>query len=248
MKVVPFDWEIMHLAPQRDIWLIGEAARESHMSHFEDDVAEETLERSNRALIKRCLQADPPHTSIIEHSMASFKFICSRAVANELTRHRHISVTQESTRYCNYSLGKFEHQISVVKPFLINTKTPEYDIWYQACENCESKYFELLSMGLKPEVARGVLPLDLKTELVVTANLAEWKHIFEVRTDRTAHPDIRALMIWPYYQLSRIYPEIFMEGSKKAMDMFIEDFTRTPDDSKNDIEKTNENTKEKGNK
>lgn len=133
------------------------------------------------------------HESPLEHSNLSVKFITDRGVTHELVRHRVASYSQESTRYCNYSKNKFDHEITVVKPHDISGVN--YDPWKQAMEFAEASYFQLLDAGVKPETARSVLPTCLKTEIVVSANYREWRHILDLRTSSQAQPDIRYLML-----------------------------------------------------
>ena len=126
------------------------------------------------------------HESVLEHASITVRFIISRAIANEIVRHRIASYSQESTRYCNYGGG-----ISVIMPEHVENIL----CYVQACEQAEEAYLHLLASGNKPEIARGVLPNDLKTELVMTANLREWRHFFRLRCDSHAHPELRRVTI-----------------------------------------------------
>jgi thymidylate synthase (FAD) len=83
--------------------------------------------------------------------------------------------------------------------------------WTEAMEFAEMQYFELLALGATPQEARAVLPNSLKTEIVMTANLREWRHIFKLRTSKRAHPDMRRVMIMAYEQLSKRLPEVFAD-------------------------------------
>ena len=134
------------------------------------------------------------HESVIEHFSVSVKFIMDRAIANELVRHRLASFSQESTRYCCYAKDKFGNEISVIKPVMLDENSPAYQTWYRGMEQIEQAYLKMLDEGQTPETARSVLPCCLKTEIVVSANLREWKHIFSMRCSEAAHPDIRFLM------------------------------------------------------
>ena len=134
------------------------------------------------------------HESVIEHFSVSVKLITDRAIANEIVRHRLASYSQESTRYCCYAKDKFGHEISVIKPILLDENSAAYQVWFNEMKNIEQAYFKMLDEGMTPEVARSVLPCCLKTEIVVSANLREWKHIFFMRCSDVAHPDVRNLM------------------------------------------------------
>lgn len=149
------------------------------------------------------------HESVIEHYNITVRFICNRGFTHELVRHRLAAYSQESTRYCNYNKDKFGSEITVIKPFEINEDTKEYDLWKEAMQNVEKSYMAMIENGSKPENARGVLPIDIKTEIVITTNLREWKHIFKLRTSKAAHPSMRELMIPLLKEFKEKIPVIF---------------------------------------
>ena len=149
------------------------------------------------------------HESVIEHYNITVRFICNRGFTHELVRHRLAAYSQESTRYCNYNKDKFGSEITVIKPFEINENTKEYDLWKEAMQNAEKSYMAMIENGSKPENARGVLPIDIKTEIVITTNLREWKHIFKLRTSKAAHPSMRELMITLLKEFKEKIPVIF---------------------------------------
>ncbi|MBD5398388.1 FAD-dependent thymidylate synthase [bacterium] len=149
------------------------------------------------------------HESVIEHYNITVRFICNRGFTHELVRHRLAAYSQESTRYCNYTKDKFGSEITVIKPFEIEENTKEFDLWKSAMENAEKSYMAMMENGSKPENARGVLPIDIKTEIVITTNLREWKHIFELRTSKAAHPSMRELMIPLLKEFQSKIPVIF---------------------------------------
>ena len=162
------------------------------------------------------------HESVLEHGTLSVMFTTDRGVTHELVRHRLASYTQESTRYCNYSLGKFGREIAVVKPVDISVKDPAYSIWLSACAQAEASYFDMLKAGCKPEQARAVLPTCLKADICVTANYREWRHILKLRTGKGAHPQIRALMTDLLMELRHRIPVIFddIEPYDESFDKF----------------------------
>lgn len=147
--------------------------------------------------------------SVIEHGSITVLITTDRGISHELVRHRLCSFTQESTRYCNYSNDRFENQITVVKPYQFLPGDQEYDIWKQSCEHAERAYFGLLNKGVAPQTARSVLPNSLKTEVVMTANYREWRHVFALRTAITAHPQMRVLMRALHDNLKQKIPVIF---------------------------------------
>lgn len=152
-----------------------------------------------------------------EHSVhhdITVKFICDRGVSHEIVRHRTASFAQESTRYCNYSLGKFGGEITVVLPAKwTNVDYPGYgnDIlyqtWYRTCRQAEMGYNELLMAGRTPQEARSVLPNSLKTEVIMTGNLDCWDHFFSLRCAPDAHPDIQVVAKMAYMEFLDIVPE-----------------------------------------
>ncbi len=161
---------------------------------------------------------DLGHESVIEHSAMTVKFVCDRGVSHELVRHRLASFSQESTRYCNYKSG-----VTFVIPLWVkilegnwyseedygNFCSPIEQMWFYIMLNAEQSYIELLKLGWSPQQARSVLPNSLKTEIVVTANFREWKHIFKMRCQPAAHPQMREIMIPLHQECKKIIPIIF---------------------------------------
>jgi len=131
------------------------------------------------------------HESVIEHESVSVRITCDRGVSHEIVRHRLASYSQESTRYCNYASAKFGQEISVIEPPGLGELARAH--WVQAVKMCEGQYLELLALGTPPEIARSVLPNALATEIVMTANLREWRHFFRLRTAKAAHPQMREI-------------------------------------------------------
>lgn len=152
---------------------------------------------------------DRGHESVIEHGTMVVKFICDRGVTHEIVRHRLASYSQESTRYCNYSQDKFDNQITVIKPCFWEEGSPSYLRWIGAMQTAELAYMDLLAGGAKPEQARSVLPNSLKTEIIMTTNLREWRHVFRLRTSSKAHPQMRQLMIPLLLEVKSKLPVIF---------------------------------------
>ena len=149
------------------------------------------------------------HESVIEHEKVSVRFICDRGVSHEIVRHRIASYSQESTRYCNYSKDKFGKEITVIKPLFWEEDSDEYKIWYDAMLHAEQAYQGLIQMGAKPQEARSILPNSLKTEIVVTMNLREWRHFFRLRTASNAHPQMREIANMALDKLRQEIPIIF---------------------------------------
>ena len=135
------------------------------------------------------------HESVIEHEKITVKFICDRGVTHEIVRHRIASYSQESTRYCNYTKDKFGNELTFIKPVFWSDDSKEYEIWTNQMKEIEDNYIKLINNGATPEQARSILPNSLKTEIVVTMNLREWRHFFKLRTASRAHPQMREISI-----------------------------------------------------
>lgn len=162
---------------------------------------------SSKIFIENILKSG--HESVIEHEKVSIRFICDRGVSHEIVRHRIASYSQESTRYCNYSKDKFGKEITVIKPLFWEEDSNEYKIWYDAMLYSEQAYHTLIQMGVKPQEARSILPNSLKTEIVVTMNLREWRHFFKLRTASNAHPQMREIACMALNKLKQEIPIIF---------------------------------------
>lgn len=121
----------------------------------------------------------------------TFRLTCARVQADSFVRHRVFSFLMESTRYCNYSNGKFNSEIEVVKPTKIDTFKGVLNEFIKSWEKSESAYIQLVNYGVKPEDARDVLPLQLKTELIMTGTESQWEQFFKLRISDHAHPDAK---------------------------------------------------------
>ncbi len=150
------------------------------------------------------------HESVIEHVSVTVRVICDRGVTHEIVRHRLASYSQESTRYCNYTTGKFSSEICVIKPVFWKEGSEEFEIWKAAMDVCEKAYFNLINSGASPQEARTVLPNSLKTEIFMTMNFREWRHFFSLRCSMAAHPQMQqvANMILTEFKIK--YP-LFVE-------------------------------------
>jgi len=165
----------------------------------ENQITNSSADKFVRGLIKR------GHEAMIEHNAITVRFTCDRGVSHEIVRHRVASFGQESTRYCNYAQDKFSNQISVIdisNGIKLDLQMQELDFtaiykiiseWKSAMEDAEHHYFKMLKLGSTPQIARSVLPNSLKTEIVVTMNVREWRHFFMLRASKFAHPQMREL-------------------------------------------------------
>lgn len=176
----------------------------------------ESAKKLIRALIKS------GHEAMLEHGSVSVWFRCDRGISHELVRHRVASFAQESTRYCNYSKGKFGSELTFIRPFFFEN-TWRYNAWLNQMQEAENTYLELVNNGAKPEEARSVLPNSLKTSIVVTANYREWRHIFNLRCSPNAHPQMRELMLPLLDQFNARYPVLFEDIYEKYKDQIPPD-------------------------
>ena len=204
MQIVKPSYEILAIMPDDPLAHIELAGRTCYKS--ESKIGPGTAEAFVRMILK-C-----GHESVIEHASMTVRFVCDRGVTHELVRHRLCAFSQESTRYCNYSKGKFDSGATfIMQPWWAgdNIGQDEFVRWRESLLQSEQAYLRLLALGAKPEQARSVLPNSLKTEIVVTANLREWRHIFRLRTSDKAHPQMREVMRPLLVECRRRIPVLF---------------------------------------
>lgn len=169
----------------------------------EGRITEGSAEKFVANLIKR------GHEAVLEHASITVKFVVDRGVSHEIVRHRIASYCQESTRYCNYSKDDFGSEITFIIPDYLDFGTAGWKVWKETMKACEDAYFKLLDIGLLPQEARAVLPNSLKTELVMTANLREWRSFFKLRTATAAHPQMREVTRPLLDELKTLIPVVF---------------------------------------
>lgn len=198
-----------HVTPDA-LQLIERAGRTCYKS--EDKITDGSAEKFVRMLIKR------GHEAMLEHAHATVRIVCDRGVTHELVRHRiGVAYAMESSRYVSYAGG-----VTFIIPPWIDLPPGEWaDIpkldefateddcfWARSMYDAEEMYRVLIERWT-PQQARAVLPNSLKTEIVVTANLREWRHIFKLRTAPDAHPQIREVMIMARDELQKQIPVVF---------------------------------------
>jgi thymidylate synthase (FAD) len=176
----------------------------------EDCITEESAVAFVRMLLTR------KHEAMIEHASASIHFVTDRGISHEIVRHRLASYAQESTRYCNYSKEKFGREITVVRPSSVEGDSSRKAAWERACTDAEAAYFRLLDAGVTAQIARSVLPTCLKTEIVMTTNLREWRHFLGLRLAKDAHPDMRRIARLAQQILRGLAPVVFDQFDEVA--------------------------------
>jgi len=184
----------------------------------EDSITEDSSKKFVEMLIKR------GHEAMIEHYNITAKFVCDRGVSHEIVRHRVASYAQESTRYCDYNKDKFGSQITYIQPCWFENDYSNYsskeleellelneleEEWLNVMYDTEQSYLKLIKLGWKAQQARSILPNSLKTEIIMTANLREWRHFFKLRTASVAHPQMREVAIMLLNQMKIMIPIVF---------------------------------------
>lgn len=202
MKIIEPSVELVN-APDYATLLstVEQAGRTCYKS--EDKITDGSAEKFVRNILKR------GHEAVIEHASLTVRFTCDRGVSHEIVRHRLAAYCQESTRYCNYSKECFDSEITVIRPAYMQPGMKDFEIWEKAMNSCENAYFDLLDYGCTPQEARSVLPNSLKTEVVMTADMREWRHFIRLRCAPAAHPDMRVVAKLLYDLLKSTYPVFF---------------------------------------
>ena len=206
MKIIKAGYELITPINGEEILKkIEQAGRVCYKS--ENLITENSAKRFCENIIKR------GHEAVLEHYSFTVKFIVDRAISHEIVRHRMASYCQESTRYCSYNKDKFGNEITVIEPFFyancIGEKPWLYYHWEQSCKQAEEAYMRLLREGSTPQEARSVLPNSLKTEILMTANIREWRHFLKLRTSSAAHPQIREVAAPLLKELKEKIPVLF---------------------------------------
>jgi len=152
------------------------------------------------------------HESVLEHEIIRAFVTCDRGVSHEIVRHRIASYSQESTRYCDYSQkGVSGIRVIDIHDHLTSEQFDDgaHAIWVKAMEQAAQAYSDLRDIGVSPQIARSVLPNSLKTEIVMTMNLREWRHFFKLRTAKAAHPQMREVACILLDYARQLVPVVF---------------------------------------
>lgn len=181
---------------EKVIELVGRTCYKS-----EDRITKDSSEKFCRQMVSS------GHHAMIEHASASFRIITDRGISHEIVRHRIASYAQESTRYCNYSKEKFGNELSFIQPPDLTQE--QTLVWDRSCRNSEINYLRMIGEGCLPQIARSVLPNCLKTEIIMTANIREWRHFISLRASSKAHPQIRPIAVAIFNMLVGEAPSLF---------------------------------------
>lgn len=194
----------------------GTVAGRYFIGHFDPvfirgmDFYDEDAERDDRVRQIHYSDLSDPLEKLA-HLRQTVKFTVDRGVTHEFVRHRVMSFSQESTRYCNYSDQRFGREIAVIRPCYLQEGTEGYSLWKRQCMSAEVAYFALMNFGLTAQEARAVLPHSTKAELMMTGTLRQWDHFFDMRARQItgrAHPQA-AEVAMPLYELFKVlYPGV----------------------------------------
>ena len=198
MKVIKPYIEVLDCPEGLDILkLIELCGRVCYKS--EDKITEDSAQRFVRSVIKS------GHESVLEHAKITVRVVCDRGISHEIVRHRLASYSQESSRYVRYT-----GEMIFIKPCFWEEGSKEYEVWYNSMKNAEETYIFLVNgLKCKPEEARDILPNSLKTEIIMTMNLREWRHFFKMRLSHRAHPQMREVAQLIFDELHSRVPIVF---------------------------------------
>lgn len=172
----------------------------------EDRITDGSAEKMVAALIRS------GHEAMLEHYSFTVKFICDRGVSHELVRHRIASFAQESSRYCCYAKDKFGKELTFINPCFWEPDSDNYARWFHEMDEAEKTYLAMIENGATPEQARDILPTSIKTEIVMTANLREFRHFFKLRAEGVTgkpHPQMLEITIPLLKELKQKIPVVF---------------------------------------
>jgi thymidylate synthase (FAD) len=213
------------LDSETPLQLIELAGRTAYQSRSK--ITPESAEKFAEMIRKR------GHEAVLEHSCMTVEFNdVSRGFTHELVRHRLMAITQESTRYVDESEFRVvvppEHD---EKEKIVQITLPSghsecisLEEWFNMNEQM---YRGLRKAGWAPQDARQVLPIAIKSQIVITANFREWRHIFKMRCALDAHWEIRLIMVDLLFRVQQLIPVIFDDF--EIADFRISAAIKTPD-------------------
>ncbi len=192
--------ELMAITPQAED-VIEKACRTCYLSFHRYNPPSSTEE-----LIKKVIQKG--HHSVLEHAYATFRIKGgSRVFTHEMVRHRLMSPSQESQRYVEY--GKTKEFEFVIPPTVENTNLK--DKFRKKALELKDFYEEMVKAGVPKEDARYILPNATVSEIVISANFRELRHIFEVRCVERAHWEIREICLEMLKIMKKEAPIVFWD-------------------------------------
>ena len=212
MKIIKAKAEILFMDDQRAIdeiyARIETAGRTCYKS--ENHITPDSSRKFAAMVVKN------HHEAMLEHASVMVRFTVDRGVSHEIVRHRIAAFAQESTRYCDYSKGKFGKEISFIEPVFWTDEEHDLELkaWKELCQEIENMYLGFREYQIQPQEARSVLPNSLKTEVVMTANIREWRHFFRLRAaceTGMPHPQMLEVSVPLFQEMSARMPELFSD-------------------------------------
>jgi thymidylate synthase (FAD) len=187
--------ELLAITPDAEK-LIEKAGRTCYQSS--DKITTDSAQKFIKMLVKN------GHESVLEHAYATFRINGgSRAFTHQIVRHRLCSFSQQSQRYVD------EKGFEVVTPPSIEKNKEAKKLFDDFIKNVKDTYTKLQSLGIRKEDARFVLPNAVESEIVISANFREWRHILKVRLDKAAQWEIRAIALEILAILEKHAPTVF---------------------------------------
>ena len=187
--------ELLEITPDAEK-LIEQAGRTCYQSH------DNTREGSKRAFIEKILKNG--HHSVLEHGYATFRINgVSRSLTHQLVRHRLMAISQQSQRYCD------EENFAYVTPDAIKDNPQAAKLFNDFMAAAKEAYCKLQQVGLKNEDARYVLPNAVSSEIVISANFRELRHIFALRCSPKAQLEIRKCTLSMLRIMKQHAPTVF---------------------------------------
>lgn len=229
MKIIKAGYEILTPISKdgiEELKFIEKVARTCYKS--EDKITEDGS--SAVKMVQNLVKSG--HEAMLEHGGMTVKFTVDRGISHEIVRHRVASFAQESTRYCNYSKGKFGGELTFIQPPFVTDEDVEWFMkneyglrplmpppslsWLFEMSRAESAYLLMATKNkISPQLARDILPTSLKTEVVMTANWREWRHFLRLRAAKDAHPQMQEvafpLLIEMVDRIPVLFDDILME-------------------------------------
>ncbi len=211
MKVVKPTWRIAAMTEADPVRLMEHLEAMGRICYQSEDA---TMAYSYENFLKSIISKG--HEAVLEHATVTSVVVCDRGITHEIVRHRLASYCQESTRYCNYSRGKFGNEIRVVQPPFWEESSDEYHAWYDSCQRAEYAYLHLLKSGATPQQARAVLPNSTRTQIAITMNIREWRYFFRLRCSPAAHPQMIEIARKGLLEMYDYFPCLFEDIYKEV--------------------------------
>lgn len=203
-------------------WLdfVNEDIHDEHLIDSEDSIANFKLELHNAYPIifdppaKQPWKTEKPILLTEEelvkinpiHTYYTFKIITTRDITHQLVRHRTLSFSQQSQRWVNYTLDKNDGEITFIMPRI---EDDMLDDFMAECENIQSMYFKMIDAGLKPEVARSILPNCTKTIIYITGKYLDWENFINLRREENAQKEIQDIANQIDKEIKKFYIDLY---------------------------------------